>query len=139
MINDIISAIAAVASAEKAVPVYDSEAEQDFNPPCFFVQSLELNTAPQIMAQEARTQPFDIQYFPEESEGRNSLYTLAEQLAESLQVLTLQDGTKMRGTKLRWQIQDNVLHLFANYDVLLRRTENAEKMQSLTQKQQTKE
>jgi hypothetical protein len=140
MVNDIIQGISAAAATVKNVAFYDSEAEQEFNPPCFFVQPLELDTVPQIMGQEMRMQPFDLQYFPANDEGRNSLYDLAEQLVPILRVLTLQSGQKIRGSNIKYEVQNGNLHLFVNYNVILRPSEETpQMMENLTQDQEVKE
>ena len=136
MVNDIIQGIAAAVTTVKNMEFYDSEAEQDFDPPCFFVQLLQMKADVRPMSQERRTLSFDVVYFPAESEGLNSLYDLAEQIQEALRVITLPTGKKLRGTNIHYEIQDGNLHTFVNYNMTLNFfSSGAESMHDLSQNQ----
>ena len=119
MVNDIIQGISAAVATVKNVEFYDSEAEQDFDPPCFFVQTLEFDQTPEPNARQRWTQPFDVLYFPAEDEDRRNLYDYAEQLVQALNIITLPSGRKLHGSNIRYQIQDGNLHVFVSYNVLL--------------------
>lgn len=140
MVNDIIQGIAAAVAAVKNVEIYDSEAEQDFNPPCFFVQTLEFNQTPEPNARQRWMQPFDVIYFPVEDENRQELYEYAEQLVQALNIITLPNERKLHGSNIKYQIQDGNLHVFVSYNVLLAPTDvPAEMMGSLQQTESVKE
>lgn len=134
MVNDIIQGIAAAVTTVKNVEFYDSEAEQDFDPPCFFVQTLEFNQTPEPNARQRWMQPFDVLYFPAEDENRPELYEYAEQLVQALNIITLPSGRKLHGSSIRYQIQGGNLHVFVSYNVLLAPVDvPAETMGSLQQ------
>lgn len=134
MVNDIIQGIAAAVTAVKNAEFYDSEAEQDFDPPCFFVQTLEFGETPEPNARQRWVQPFDVLYFPAENENRPELYAYAEQLVQALCIISLPSGRKLRGNDIKYQIQDGNLHVFVSYNVLLAPADvPAETMGSLQQ------
>ena len=140
MVNDIIQGISAAVATVKNVEFYDSEAEQDFDPPCFFVQTLEFDQTPEPNARQRWTQPFDVLYFPAEDEDRRNLYDYAEQLVQVLNIITLPSGRKLHGSNIRYQIQDGNLHVFVSYNVLLAPVDvPAEMMGSLQQTESVKE
>lgn len=140
MVNDIIQGIAAAVTAVRNVEFYDSEAEQEFNPPCFFVQTLEFSQTPEPNARQRWMQPFDVLYFPAEDERRAQLYEYAEQLVQALNIIMLPSGRKLHGSSIRYQIQDGNLHVFVSYNVLLAPTDvPAEMMGSLQQTESVKE
>ena len=95
-----------------------------------------MNAASQPMSQERRTLSFDVAYFPTDNEGLNCLYDLVEQLQETLRIIALPMGKMLRGTNIRYEIQDGNLHTFVNYNVNLNFfSSDSENMHDLFQSQ----
>lgn len=66
-----------------------------------------------------RVQPFDIMYFPYDENDNQTMYNVARVAIEALEIIDVGDR-KLRGTNISYEIQDGVLHIFVNYNVLVR-------------------
>jgi len=114
-INDVRNAVhAALDAAFPNIPVLGEEIKQGLTPPCFFVRLLDSGHTQELGRRFIRYHPFDVHYFaPERSNA--DMYDMAEQLTAALQQITVA-GRPVRGTGMRFEIIDEVLHFFVNYD-----------------------
>ena len=117
--------------------VYVNEVEQGLNPPCFMVTVLEPSRARLVGQWWRQEQLFDVQYFPK-TEDTNELYAIGSGLFDTLETIALPDG-ELRGTGMRFETVDGVLHFFVRYTVFLRRKKPREHMEMLHVKEQVKE
>ncbi len=117
--------------------VYDSEVKQGLEPPCFLVTVLEPSRARLVGQWWRQEQMFDVQYFPKTGDS-NELYAIGSRLFDTLETITLPDGA-LRGTGMRFETVDGVLHFFVKYTVFLRRREPKEHMEILHVKEHVKE
>lgn len=117
--------------------VYVDEVRQGLNPPCFLVTVLEPSRARLVGQWWRQEQLFDVQYFPK-TEDTNELYAIGSGLFDTLETIALPDGG-LRGTGLRFDITDGVLHFFVKYTVFLRRKKAQEYMEMLHVKEHVKE
>lgn len=56
---------------------------------------------------------------------RGQVIALAESLMYDLELIALDDGTKLRGSDLHYRITDGVLHVFVTYATFTRRIKPA--------------
>lgn len=114
-INDVRYAVnAALNAAFPNIPIMVEEIKQSLTPPCFFVKLLEPEHTQELGRRYARVHPFDVHYFaPERS--NDGMYDMAEQLTEVLQQIEVA-GRPIRGTGMRFEIVDEVLHFFVEYN-----------------------
>lgn len=121
MINDIINGISiklnqAFGSDYK---IYKEEIKQGLKEPCFSIVMLEVFETAKLPNRYFRSYPFDIHYFPK-TNTKNEMYEVAEKLLNELEHITVLDNLT-RGTKMRYEVVDNVLHFFVNYDLFIKK------------------
>ena len=116
-------------------PVYDEAVEQGMQQPCFFVLLLEGSQARGINRRYQRFNPFDVHYFPDRDSKapREECELMAERLYSELEYVSGYSGM-YRGTKMRYEIVDGVLHFFIQFNVHLIRDKAPDiKMQTMKQ------
>jgi len=114
-INDVRYAVhAALDAAYPDIPIHDEEIPQRLNPPCFFVRLLEPEHVQELGRRFLRYHPFVVRYFAQDR-SNTAMYEMAEQLTKALQQIQVA-GRPVRGTGMRFEIVDDVLHFFVNYD-----------------------
>ena len=109
----------------------DTDVIQNLAECSFFIAVLEPEQTQKAPNRYFRTHPIDVHYFPREAGNNAECHKVATRLFEILEYITLPDGDLVRGTEMRYEIQDNVLHFFVNYDVFLIRAEEEEVMEQL--------
>ena len=118
MINAIIEAISISLNAEFGgrYKIYREVKRQGLQEPCFFIQCL--NPADRLFFGKRyfRRNPFCIQYFPEDSlHEKEECYAVAERLFRCLECLKVGESW-IRGTERNYEVVDDILHFFVNYD-----------------------
>ncbi|CDX04158.1 hypothetical protein DesLBE_1962 [Desulfitobacterium sp. LBE] len=108
------------------ISVYGEEIRQGFDKPCFFVKLFPVSQNQLLGRRYQRNHSFDICYFPvvvDEGEGEGNrqnqdMHDVAEQLYEAMELIPVVDeGDRlMRGTKMRHEIIEGVLHFFVDYN-----------------------
>lgn len=97
------------------IPIRGEEIKQGFVAPCFFVRTLDTAQDREVDRRYKRYHSFDIHYFPvSEVDANQEMLGMAEQLYGLLEYIT-PSGSLIRGTGLRHEIVDGVLHFFVNY------------------------
>lgn len=103
-------------SEEFGLPVYGDEAVvQGMERPCFFISVIEVSQIPLPSMRKRLQIPVDITYFPEESGKYLSMYQVGQELMSLLEVVTLPDGSRMRGRGQRYELSDGLLHFFESF------------------------
>ncbi|GIQ63632.1 hypothetical protein PACILC2_22000 [Paenibacillus cisolokensis] len=114
-INDVRYAVhAALDAAFPDVPIAGEEIKQNLSPPCFFVRLLGPAHAQELGRRYMRYHPFDVHYFAEDRSNA-AMYDMAERLTEALQWIVVA-GRPVLGTGMRFEIVDEVLHFFVEYN-----------------------
>jgi hypothetical protein len=119
-----------------AYPVYDEATEQGMKQPCFFVLLLEGSQSKEINRRYRRFNSYDIHYFPSPDSltPREECEAIAERLYSDMEYVTGEEGG-YRGTGMRHEIVDGVLHFFVQYNYHLIRTKAPDvKMQTMTER-----
>jgi len=113
--NDVRYAVhAALDAAFPDIPIHDEEIPQELKPPCFFVRLLELEHTQELGRRFLRYHPFVVRYFAQDR-SNTAVYEMAERLTEALQQIQVA-GRSVRGTGMRFEILDEVLHFFVEYN-----------------------
>ncbi len=124
MINSIIAAISVALDGEfgDGYEIHMEEIRQGLKEPCFFISCLNPTVELFRGKRYYRTHQFCIQFFPETEEKRHECNAVAERMWRCLEYVT-RDGEErpMRGTKMRYELADGVLHFFVNYDCFVYR------------------
>ena len=127
MINTLIRAISCALNTEFGddYECHMEEIEQDLNEPCFFIQCLNPTEELFIGRKYFRQNQFCIQYFPESDSGPNEeCHSVAERLLACLKWLPVKDSQVM-GRKMHYEVTDDMLHFFVNYDMFVYRVTEA--------------
>ncbi|WP_438497166.1 phage tail terminator family protein [Paenibacillus sp. IHBB 3054] len=117
------------------LPVYDEAVEQGMQQPCFFVLLMESSQNREISRRYRRFNSFDVHYFPHKDAAapREECELMAERLYSEIEYVRGLEGG-YRGTGMRHEIVDGVLHFFVQYNYHVIRTKDPDiKMQSMTQ------
>ncbi len=125
MINKILTAI-----SQKLDSVFGSDYEihvnklkQGFKEPCFFILMLQGNQKQEIDTLYFREQLFDIHYYPQSKNGIvREINEVANTLLIALEYIETDEGI-IAGTKMKYELQDDVLHFFVNYNIHVRKQE----------------
>ena len=118
MINKIIDGISIAIHSEFGdhYEIYTESVEQGFEEPCFSIRCLNPTINPKLGKRYFRTNQFCIHYFPESAEERSECNAVAERLICALGYITI-DGDLCRGSGVHYEVVDNVLSFFVNYDL----------------------
>jgi hypothetical protein len=111
--------------------IYSEEIKQDFKEPCFFIMSVDFSIDKRLNKHYTLHQSFDIHYFPFETADKNKeMQNVGLKLMEELEYITI-DGKVVKGTGIRFNIVDDILHFFINYDMDVYIPKNDVNMQTL--------
>lgn len=114
-INNVRYAVhAALDAAFPDIPILGEEIKQGLTPPCFFVRLLQPEHAQELGRRYIRYHPFVVRYYAEDRANR-AMYDMAEQLTSALRHIEVA-GRPARGTGMRFEIVDEVLHFFVEYN-----------------------
>jgi hypothetical protein len=141
MVNSVIESISLKLNEEfgDAVTIYIDTVEQGLKKPCFFIRLLKSDQIKLIGNKYDMKNFFDVLYIPEnESKCAKELNQVSETLYDVLEYITLESGL-IRGTKMKGEARDNVLHFFINYDIgVCRQGETTENMEEYILKEGVK-
>lgn len=118
MLTEIIKGISMALNAAfgDGYEIFQNDVEQGLNEPCFFIAVLQPEVTPMLGRRSIWRHPFDIQYFPTRPGNNTEMFTVAETMIEALNFITLPNGDLLHGTSVNYEIVDNVLHFFVNYN-----------------------
>lgn len=121
MINDLINGIAVKLNSVfgSEYRIYKEDIKQGLKEPCFSVVLLEAEQSAKLPNRYLKQCQFDIHYFPK-TLTKNEMYEVAEKLLIELEYITVLDNL-CRGIKMRYEIVDDVLHFFVNYDFFIKK------------------
>lgn len=140
MLNEIIKgiSIALHSTFGDGYKIYTSDVEQGLKEPCFFVHILKAEQKPLIGTRSQRVNPFDILYFPVCPGNHPELYAVAEKMLFGLAFIVMPNGAMLRGTHMSYEIVDQILHFFVNYNMIVYQKKKEDKMKDLTKEIRTK-
>lgn len=130
-INDIVDAIAIKLHQTfgDGYTIYTESIEQGFEEPCFFIALLEPNQQQVVGNRYHKTLPFDIHYF---GHGNIDAHNTADKLMNEMEYIKVINGDLFRGTKMKSDIINGVLHFFVNYNFhVYKITDPLDKMEDL--------
>lgn len=114
-INDVVTAISIKINETfgDAYEIYTESIEQGFQKPAFFILLLQPEFDQVVGNRYHETLPFDIHYF---GPGYMDAYSTANKLMSEMEYIRLLNGDLLRGTKMKGEVVDGVLHFFVNYN-----------------------
>ncbi|MCX4317499.1 MAG: hypothetical protein OSJ52_12830 [Lachnospiraceae bacterium] len=123
MTNAILTGISQALDKEFGYKIYTEEKRQGLEEPCLFLSCVSLSNTLLVGHRYSREEQFCIQYLPKsEMLPREECYAAAERLTQCLELIE-EEGCLIRGTKMKYEVIDDVLHFFVNYDRIVRRGE----------------
>ncbi|MDP4152598.1 MAG: hypothetical protein Q8865_04030 [Bacillota bacterium] len=127
MVNGIIDGISVKLNGTfgDGYKIYSDTVEQGFSEPCFFILALDPSQTPLLGNRYLRQHPFDVHYFPAKPDN-SELHSIGSALFCTLEFITLSDGSLARGTDMKYEIVDNVLHFFVSFDLIVKKIAEAE-------------
>lgn len=116
MVNKISNSISKALFGEfgKGYKIYDENIEQGLKEPCFLVEIMKPSVEPKLTTRALRNNPFHIVYFPKK--GNTEMIGVAERMIRCLEYIAFDDGL-IRGSNISFEIQDDVLHFFIEYNI----------------------
>jgi len=106
--------------------------KQGLKEPCFFIAVLNPSQTQVMGNRYFRQHPFDIHYFPSKQGDNEEIQSVASQLFDALEYITLLNGDLVRGTEMHYEKVDDVLHFFVQYNLHVRKIVESENMETLT-------
>ncbi len=134
MINELIAAISQALNTEFGddYTIYSEEVVQGLQEPCFFITCINPTNRLFLNKRYFRENQFYLQYFPADTmRAREECNAVAERLYWCLEHISVA-GDLTRGTKMRYEVVDDVLNFFVNYDLFVERLENTPAMTELS-------
>lgn len=121
MVNEIIKGVSMKLNATFGdhYKIYRNDVKQGLKRPCFFIAVLKPELSPLIGWRYMSRNPLDVHYIPADSGNNAEMYTVADDLMESLEFITLPNGDQLHGTSMNFEVVDGVLHFFVNYNLPL--------------------
>lgn len=141
MLNEIIKGISIKLNTTfgDAYTIHANDVDQGLEPKSFFINILKPELNPLLGRRYMKRNPFDVMYYPEQDGNHQELIQVAERLLDALEYVTTPSGDLLRGTRMNYEIQDDVLHFFVNYDHTLIKPAEETTMEILTQNVTTKD
>lgn len=122
MLNKVIDSIAQKLNQVfgAGYEIYVDEMEQELIEPYFLIVCLSGRQEREIGTTYKWELPFDIRYFPQVTALTRELNSVVDTLNIGLEYIQIEGGL-LRGTQLKHEVIDGVLHFFVNYDLRFRR------------------
>ncbi|HFL3267945.1 TPA: DUF6838 family protein [Clostridioides difficile] len=132
MLNNIIDGISVKLdkSFGNEYTIYSEDVEQGINEPCFFIVPLNPSKVSYPSGRELKKNSFDVHYFPKSDNKSFEINEVAEMLLEELEYIEI-DGDLVRGTNMNFEIIDNVLHFFVDYNYFTIKNNDINKMDTV--------
>lgn len=92
---------------------------QDLTVPYFFIAVVTSSQIKRMGQRYFMKNSFDIQYFPEGSNSNSEIQSMASNLFEAIEYITLPNGDLLHGTSMNYEIIDSVLHFKVNYNLFI--------------------
>lgn len=133
MLNEIIKGISMALNTAfgDGYEIFQNNVEQGLKEPCFFIAVLKPEITPMLGRRFIQRNPFDIQYFPTSPGNNAEMITVAGTMVEALDFISLPNGDQLYGTSVNYEIVDNVLHFFVNYNLPMIRPAEETYMETL--------
>lgn len=121
MLNEIIKGVSMKLNATfgNRYKNYENDVKQGLKPPCFFIGVLKPELSPLVGRRYLSINPLDIRFIPPDGGRNTEMFSIAAELLEALEYITLLDGDVLRGTGMNYEVVDGVLHFFVNYNLTL--------------------
>lgn len=127
MVDEVISAVSNSLYKEfgSNYKLYADNIEQDMTRPCFFLNIIRPALLPATIGRDEMSVPLVIQYFPTSIGKRMECYAVADKMFHCLKYPEYK-GVKYRGTDLKYDINDDKLNFYVQYNFFTRTYDSTE-------------
>lgn len=131
--TELINGLARKLYSIRAYPVYVDEIKNKVQFPCWRIKLLDDASVKLVVGDRYQQEvAFDVWMILNErgeiDDVRGQVVDLAEALMYDLEVIALEDGTRVRESDLHYRITDGVLHVFVTYALFTRRIKPADEV-----------
>lgn len=131
--TELINGLARKLYSIRAYPVYVDEIKNKVQFPCWRIKLVDDASVKLVVGDRYQQEvAFDVWMILNErgeiSDVRGQIVDLAEALMYELEVIALENGTKVRESDLHYRITDGVLHVFVTYAPFTRRIKPADEV-----------
>ena len=121
--------------------IYQDILPMGYKAPCFFVNHVDTQVQLKLFNRYRLVANYDITYHPAERKFNSKEFSeVVEKMTYGLELVQLEDGSYVRGSNIRYEVQDSVLHFFITFDFFaIRAKDRGTKMQVLHQRYGLKE
>lgn len=101
--------------------IYTENVEQFLKEPCFYIE-LVSSSRRQIIGNRYKAEnSFDIHFFTSADELKKDFRCVADILFDELEYIQLSNDDLLRGINMHYEIVDDVLHFFVDYNLILQK------------------
>lgn len=104
------------------VNIYYETTKQDLKLPCFNIMFIKSSSKHLLGGMYRLGNPIHIVFISKTNE-KFDLLDIAEQMEKCLEILPITDNFKIRGTNINFEIEEDILHFFIEYDFNVRELE----------------
>ena len=121
MVNEIISGVSMKLNEVfgDSYRIYKNDVKQGLSEPCFFIAALAPFHSPYLGRRRKITIPLDVHFFPVDGGDNGEMMQVGDQLFFALEFIAVPEGDHFRGREMRYEIQENVMHFFVTYSMVL--------------------
>lgn len=121
--------------------IYHDMLPMGYKSPCFFVNHVDTQVQLKLFNRYRVAANYDITYHPEERKFNSKEFSeVVEKMTYGLELVQLEDGNYVRGSNIRYEVQESVLHFFITFDFfVIRAKDRGTKMEKLYQRYGLKE
>ncbi|WP_102815564.1 phage tail terminator family protein [Clostridioides difficile] len=132
MLNNIIDGISVRLDKVfgESYTIYSEDVEQGINEPCFFIVPINSSKTSYPNGRELKKNSFDVYYLPRSKDKSFEINEIAEILLEELEYIEI-NGDLVRGTNMNFEVVDNVLHFFVDYNYFTIKNNDTDKMDTV--------
>ncbi len=121
--------------------IYQDMLPMGYRSPCFFVNHVDTQVQLKLFNRYRVVANYDITYHPAKRKFNSEEFSeVVEKMTYGLELVQLEDGNYVRGSNIRYEVQDSVLHFFITFDFfVIRAKDRGIKMEKLYQRYGLKE
>ncbi len=121
--------------------IYQDMLPMGYKSPCFFVNHVDTQVQLKLFNRYRVVANYDITYHPEERKFNSKEFSeVVEKMTYGLELVQLEDVNYVRGSNIRYEVQEGVLHFFMTFDFfVIRAKDRGTKMEKLYQRYGLKE
>lgn len=131
MVTKVIDAISTTLYDEYGLTIYVNEVKQGLRTPCFLISIIQPSVTAVLPPRQLVSAPMVVQYVPDGHKTKKELVTLGFELSQILGYVTTPDGDVLRGKNMSYEISDDILNFYIDYDFYIKSVIEEDAMERL--------